>query len=379
MKIDTLGSEKSKSNVSTLVTIQDYNILFDCGIPLNKNLKLNSIVITHSHISHCEHIFNIINKGFNGKIITSQATSILLPFIFEEYFLTNFNFSKKFIIKLIDKLKKFIFPLKYNQLYNLNDRLNIRLKPAYHILGSSFVELDIREETRISKKIVYTGDLGPTETPILQSFKSPWKADILVMESFFGDKIHPPPKERVQILKNLLKQYKTIIIPEFSIGRIQEFIFDIRKISDIPIYFDSPVADKIYEMYEKLKPFFLEECIKKIKNKEFLYLENLNFITTEEEHKSFLKKIKKETYQKIVISSSNNFESKRTLDYYIHLKDDKEVKFIKLREFLSYSCHADKRNLRNFVKKMRYKPEKIYFIHGNKTSYKALENEILSS
>ncbi len=419
----TFLNESTKlTGISNLLEIGDYSILLDCGkfwednkiqLPFEPQ-NINAVIISHAHVEHFSGLIFLINRGYKGKIYVSEGTGKILPYMFEEYIKSFYNFKQKFINSLLNIIKNRLVSIPYKKVVNLTENITIRFKPAFHIFGSSFVEIDLRKGTHIEKKIVYSGDLGSTQTPMLQSPKSPWKADFLILESTFGDVLHPLPhlrKEKLKkIITNALNNQEIIIIPSYTFGRIQEFLFELNSLVSgrFEIVIDSPVVKKLPSLLNDIKSLFENEIIKKLKKKgDYLNFGKQIFIESEEEHFNFIEKLKRANEFKLMIAPSEDASSGRILDYLKNFleQDSCNILFLnkpsensignslinneeilidgkifrkkaKIHKFFEYSEHADRLNLINFVKRMRYKPEKIALIHGTETSIQSLLNEM---
>ena len=387
IKITTLKSQNPYTEICNILQIENYYFLLDAGKEWSKSIinpaEIFTILISHAHIEHIKGLLSLLNLGYKNKIFTTSGTKILLPLILEEYLKSNFAFKENFIKKLIDKITDKIFSLDFGKVFSINEKIDIRFKPAYHTFGSSFIEIDLREKTKISTKIVYSGDLGATETPLLLSPKSPWRADILILETANSNLIYPEPSKRKEILKKFLDENKIIVIPEYSIGRVEEIIYEINRISpETKIIFDTPIADKVEKYYTSTIKNFKEEILLKLQKKG-LKFKNLEFISTEKEHKKFLQNLNS-IKNSVIITPPPSLTTGRSSDY---LKYKDMITFIGLTPaylnsypFINYlpfySSHADKRNLVNFLKRIRFKPQKIVLFHSNENLISSFQEEI---
>jgi metallo-beta-lactamase family protein len=164
----------------------------------------------------------------------------------------------------------------------VSDSFKIKFHPAGHILGSAFVEVVVKvisdkkfKNLSKTKRIVFSGDLGAPYTPILSMPQSPYQADIVVLESTYGDRIHSGRKDRryrlLNILKKSLSDNGIIIIPAFAIGRTQELLYELneivekKKLPRLPVIIDSPLANRFTALYSDLKDFWDKESRKSLK------------------------------------------------------------------------------------------------------------------
>jgi metallo-beta-lactamase family protein len=205
----------------------------------------------------------------------------LIPLILENALKIGFTRDTKLISSFLRKVKGLLMPLPYGKWVALAG-CKIRLQPAGHILGSAFVEIK-KGSCKQSHTTVFSGDLGAPHTPLLPAPKAPYRADTLVMESTYGDKIHSGRKERVHTLQTRIescfKNRGTILIPAFSIGRTQELLYEIEQIihrkskklaaqgiswEDLDIFVDSPLANKFSAVYKTLASFWDGEAKRRV-------------------------------------------------------------------------------------------------------------------
>ena len=203
-------------------------ILVDCGLFQGAELSadgasfeqlqvtfpvehLKALVVTHVHIDHVGRIPYLLAAGFRGPIICSEASAKLLPLVLEDAVKIGFTRDPELINRFIQQIEAQIVPLRYKRWHTVVDSaadgvgLKVKLKPAGHILGSSFVECIVNGDGQ-KERILFSGDLGPPHTPLLPAPKSPYRADVLVLESTYGDRLHEDRTHRLECLgKTLVK------------------------------------------------------------------------------------------------------------------------------------------------------------------------------
>ncbi len=243
----------------------EHSLLVDCGLfqgqevddnrPALERLSIDfpiktieALIVTHVHIDHIGRLPYLLAAGFRGPIICSPPSAHLLPLVIEDALKIGFTRNKVLIERFLEQVKQQLVIVPYKQWHSLLDKdglaVKVRLQRAGHILGSAYVEVDYRAtaqnessqnvHNQKSQRIVFSGDLGAPWTPLLPAPRSPYRADILVLESTYGDRLHQHRRERSQQLKQLIEQAMRrrghIIIPAFSIGRTQELLYELEHI-----------------------------------------------------------------------------------------------------------------------------------------------------
>ena len=423
---------------------EDSSILIDCGLfqgtevsedngSAVDQLKINfpvenikALVVTHVHIDHVGRIPYLLAAGFRGTIYCSYPSAELLPLVLEDALKIGFTRNQRLIDKFLTQIEKQIKPLPYKKWQKIDDALKIKLQPAGHILGSAYVEVDYHEtdekaqkKRKIKTRIVFSGDLGATYSPLLAAPRSPYRSDVLVLESTYGDKVHQNRKSRrkalAEVINRAVENRGVILIPAFSIGRTQELLYEIeellhkQKIEDIEVIVDSPMAAKFTAIYRKLKKYWDREAKRKLnRGRHPLAFEQLWTVDEHKEHLQTVKYLKKTARPTIVIAASGMCSGGRIVNYLKALIEDErtDILFVgyqaqgtpgrtiqkygprkngsnnsrvgwvelegkkydinaEVHTISGYSAHADQRNLVNFIKRMRHKPNDIRLVHGD--------------
>ena len=200
---------------------------------------IKALVVTHVHIDHVGRIPYLLAAGFEGPILCSEPSAKLLPIVLEDAFKLSFSRDHAQIEKYIRLVEQRIIALPYQHWFTLDDSdgllARIRLQRAGHILGSAYVEIDLSyPQTGEGKRVVFSGDLGAPHAPFLMPPESPERADILVIESTYGDRLHEDRSTRRQrleaVIEQALEDQGTVLIPAFSIGRTQELLYELEDI-----------------------------------------------------------------------------------------------------------------------------------------------------
>ena len=200
---------------------------------------IKALVVTHVHIDHVGRIPYLLAAGFAGPILCSEASAKLLPIVLEDAFKLSFSRDQQRIERYIDIVESRLVALPYQHWFTLVDteelKARIRLQRAGHIIGSAYVEIDLNyPQAGESKRIVFSGDLGAPHAPFLMPPQPPECADILVLESTYGDRLHEDRQTRRQrleaVIEQALQDQGTVLIPAFSIGRTQELLYELEEI-----------------------------------------------------------------------------------------------------------------------------------------------------
>lgn len=261
-------------------------ILVDCGLVQGEKLAteanwvpfsydpktIDYLFITHAHIDHIGRIPKLVHDGFTGKIFATPATCALARPMLEDTAMilshnTDDGLDKIYSPEILAASLANWTGIEYEHPFELMPGVTVTMHNAGHILGSAFIEFAIGE-----KKIVFSGDLGNTPSPILPDTAPLTDPDYLLVESVYGDRLHEDRAIRRDMLQDvLLENYKkagTLVIPTFSLERSQEILFEInnllqeRKIPKMPVYLDSPLAIAVTHIYHQ----FSNELNAEIKN-----------------------------------------------------------------------------------------------------------------
>jgi metallo-beta-lactamase family protein len=292
MKLTFHGAAREVTGSAHIVTINGKNILLDCGLfqgkrkeAFEKNrhflvnpAKIDAILLSHAHMDHSGNIPTLIKKGYNGKIFCTDATADLCQIMFRDCANIQIRdieyvnkkrirqgknpFEPLYTIEDADIASEHLEPVPYSKPFTLFDKTEVCFHDAGHILGSAFTEITFRENGQ-TKKLMFTGDIGRRDIPILQDPVVIKDIDYLITESTYGDRKHPPAEDVKGKLKELVNEICStggkLIIPAFSIGRTQLLIYMLNKlysegqICPVPIYVDSPLSSAATEVYSKHK------------------------------------------------------------------------------------------------------------------------------
>ncbi|MBU5455431.1 metallo-beta-lactamase family protein [Keratinibaculum paraultunense] len=436
MDIQFFGAAKMVTGSNHLIKTDKYNILIDCGMfqgsseierlnyedfPYDPR-DIDYLILTHAHIDHSGRIPKLVKDGFKGKIITTKPTYDLCKIMLKDSAKIQEadvewenrkrqRAGKEFIEPLytIEEAEislKFFETYLYNQRIKINDDILLKFRDAGHMLGSAIIELWIKENGQYVK-LVFSGDLGMPDRPIINDPEYIDSADYLIIESTYGNRVHEKFKESaeklVDIINRTVVKGGTVIIPSFAVGRTQEIIYELNKHYEynnnieeymkIPIYVDSPMAVLATEAFQANSSSFNEEAKKLIlKGDNPFIFPNLRYIKDQKESIA----LNKYKFPKVIISSSgmatggrvrhhlkhNLWDEKNSLVFVgyqaegtlgrIILNGAKKVKILgeevavkaEIYDLQGFSGHADQLMLMDWIRKFKTKPQKIFIVHG---------------
>lgn len=200
---------------------------------------VQALVVTHVHIDHVGRIPYLLAAGCKDPIYCSEPSAKLLPIVLEDAFKLGFSRDQKAVERYLKLVEQRLCPLPYQRWSTLLETeeliARVRLQRAGHILGSAYEEVDLTyPASGENRRIVFSGDLGAAHAPLLMPPGSPKRADILVLESTYGDRLHEDRTNRRQrleaVIEHALQDQGTVLIPAFSIGRTQELLYELEEI-----------------------------------------------------------------------------------------------------------------------------------------------------
>ncbi|KJS22556.1 MAG: metallo-beta-lactamase [Clostridiaceae bacterium BRH_c20a] len=430
MKITFYGAaETVTGSCFKLTTDNGSNILIDCGLfQGSRELKernygdfafdpseIDVVLLTHAHIDHSGLIPKLSNKGFQGKIFTTNVTkelcSIMLP---DSGHIQEMEVERKnrklarankplldpiYTVEDAEKCMGQFVGVAYNTPVEILPEIKTIFKDAGHILGSAMIELYVE-----GKKILFSGDIGNNDQPIINDPTIIDQADFVIMESTYGNRFHLETEDKatqlVQIINKTIRKGGNLIIPAFAIERTQDLIYHLKKIvnSDlipkIDIYIDSPLAIRATEIFCKYPDFYDEDAtkLKEEENQCIFDFPGLKYTLSADESKAinFLKN------NNIIISASGMCDAGRIKHHLKHnlWKSQTTVLFVgyqaqgtlgrkildgekvvrihgeevavnaDIENIEGFSAHADQKALVEWVQKFKDKPEKIFLVHG---------------
>ena len=240
MEIHHLGGERCVTGSCHLVRAGSAAVLVDCGAVQGDDEALamadwpvrpedvDYLLLTHAHVDHCGRVPELVQAGFEGEILCTHDTRALLGIMLADA-LGFTDWSEAEQSEILRRIDEAAWGFEYGRFFDLEGGVRFRLGQAGHILGSCFVRLEESPGRGGPSSVVFSGDLGPTDTPILPDPDLPEPCDLLVLESTYGDRRHAERGEaRIERLGELLsgaiRDGGKVYIPAFSLGRTQELI-----------------------------------------------------------------------------------------------------------------------------------------------------------
>ncbi|SDF44011.1 metallo-beta-lactamase family protein [Thermus arciformis] len=271
MRIVPFGAAREVTGSCHLLLAEGRRVLLDCGMFQGREEAKNhgpfgfdprgveAVVLTHAHLDHVGRLPKLFREGFRGPVYATRATGLLMRIVLEDALkvMEEPPFSREDVEEALAHLE----PLEYGEWLRLGD-LTLAFGQAGHLPGSAFVVAQGEGKT-----LVYSGDLGNRQKTVLPDPSLPPKADFVVCEGTYGDRPHRPFPETVReflgILEETLGQGGKVFIPSFAVERAQEVLFLLyehgHRLPKAPIYLDSPMAERVLELYPRLVRYFSEE------------------------------------------------------------------------------------------------------------------------
>ncbi|KJS04393.1 MAG: metallo-beta-lactamase [Flavobacteriales bacterium BRH_c54] len=430
--IHFLGAAGTVTGSKYLIDTGDRKIMIDCGLfqglkelrlknwdylPVNV-AEIDTVLLTHGHMDHTGYLPRLVKMGFKGSILATQPTLAIAKIILldsakiqEEYAeqankegFTKHNPAEP--LYTIQDAERAINHFKYlpeGEWITLYPEIKVCFQYNGHIIGATFIELDVH-----GKRFVFSGDVGRKEDLLMRSPKKPKRADVLFIESTYGDKVHPIDnlEEKLKaIVNDTVEKGGTLIIPSFAVERTQTLMYllwqlhDKKAIPDIPMIMDSPMGANVLEVFHNYRDWHklpIDDCTKMC-----------NTFRVVQEYKETWEIIDNKT-PKIIIAGSGMMSGGRVLTYlqqYIGrpettvllagfqaegtrgrklLEGVREVKIYgkyypvkaKIENLQVLSAHADQTELLDWMSEIKNTPEEVFIVHGETTSAKVFSDKV---
>lgn len=435
MKLTFIGADHEVTGSCHCLEVGGKYILVDYGMEQGVNTFENAklpvdeacidyVLLTHAHVDHSGLLPLLYAKGFRGQVFTTDASADLCEIMLRdcahiqamEAEWKNRKAKRSADVQKVEPiytmedaegLIKRIVPCHYDTIIDVCEGVKIRFTDIGHLLGSASIEVWLTEGES-SKKIVFSGDIGNKDKPLLKHPRYTEEADYVVMESTYGDRLHGVDhpdyaQELAKIIQETFDKGGNVVIPSFAVGRTQEILYYIRKIKAdglvkghgvFPVYVDSPMAVRATSIFQENKAeCFGEEALELVhEGINPISFPGLKLSITSDESKA----INFEDTPKVIISASGMCEAGRIRHHLKHnlwrsestvlfvgyqsvgtlgraiVEGAKEVKLFgepieiraKITKLVGLSGHADKNGLLDWVLAFKEKPRKVFVVHG---------------
>ncbi len=406
------------------------------GLPCNE-AELDFVLLTHAHVDHSGMLPLLSARGFTGPIYTTGATADLCSIMLRDCAhiqaqeaewksrkkkrsatLEEVDSEPVYTMQDADRAIKQLVACDYDKMLDLADGIQVRFTDIGHLLGSSSIEVFLNENG-LHKTICFSGDIGNKNQPLIKDPKYTKKADYVIMESTYGDRLHEKAEvnsvsDLAKLIQETLDRGGNLVIPSFAVGRTQEILYFIKQIKDagmvkyhdFPVYVDSPLAAEATEIFQKnYYTCFDDEAMKLIKDGDNpLTFPGLNLSITAEESKA----INFDEEPKVIISASGMCEAGRIRHHLKHnlwrpectvlfvgyqangtlgraiLEGADEVKLFgepisvraEIRSLPGLSGHADKDGLVEWLAAFEEKPKQVFVVHGDDMACEAFSEYV---
>ncbi len=440
MKLRFLGAAQNVTGSRHLLESNGKRILVDCGLYQERQFRdrnwepftippdsIDAVLLTHAHLDHCGLLPKLVREGFKGKIYCTAATAEIAQIIlFDSAKLQEEDAKFKLkrhkregrkgpypVVPLytaadVEACLPLFSPIEYYKTVKLSDGIEARFCEAGHVLGSSVIKV-IANNNGQSRSVLFSGDLGRPDRPILRDPTVIEQADYILVESTYGDRVHKGRDETkdmiADVVNSAVKINGNIIVPSFALERSQELLYYINElllektIPHIRVFLDSPMAAGITKVFKKHAELFDREMAEFMRNNESPFnFPGLNITGSTEESKSINNirgtfmviagsgmctggRIKHHLVNNIAKSESTimfvGYQAVGTLGRRI-VNSEKEVRILgqqfpvnaRVVKINGFSAHADKEELLQWLSVLKTAPRKVFIVHGEAESSK---------
>ncbi|MDF2838731.1 MAG: Metallo-beta-lactamase family protein R-specific [Evtepia sp.] len=440
MKLSFFGAAKTVTGSCHCVEVNGKKILIDCGLHQGRDDQDNSVldfapnyidylIVTHAHIDHSGRIPLLVKQGFQGQIFTTRMTGELLSIMLRDSAHIQESDAQwknqkgkraghepvepLYTIEDAERAVKQVVGFEYGQVIEIFDGAKLRFIDAGHLLGSASVELWLKEGD-VERKIVFSGDIGNVNQPIIRDPSFITEADYVVMESTYGDRNHEPSsgsrvpakeytEQLAQIIDETFDQGGNVVIPSFAVGRTQELLYAVREMKEkgmvkkhpnFTVCVDSPLASEATKIFTgDLRGYLDEEALKLVSAGEALFTFPGFTMTASSEESKLLNM---DPTPKVIISASGMCDAGRIRHHLKHnlWRSESSIVFVgyqaegtlgrqliegkesvklfgeqiavnaKIYNFRAFSSHADRDHLIDWIEKFSPKPMQVFVVHG---------------
>ena len=434
MKLSFYGADQCVTGSCHCLEVNGKRILVDCGLQQGRDEVSNEalpfaantidfLLVTHAHIDHTGRIPMLIKEGFRGRILTTRLTADLMDIMLQDSAHIQEQDAEwknrkaersgaprtepLYTIEDAQRVRQYMTTCEYRQVIDLCEGVRAEFVDAGHLLGSASI-IVTATEGGVTKQIVFSGDIGNVDQPIIRDPTYLTGADYVVMESTYGDRNHTEvwsyTDDLAKIIDETIAKGGNVVIPSFAVGRTQELLYFIREIKDagmvksdpdFPVYIDSPLAKKATTIFTgDLRGYLDEEALALVQDGTHMFnFTNLRMTETSEESKA----LNMDRTSKIIISASGMCDAGRIRHHLKHnlwrsecavvfvgyqaegslgrrlLEGAKSVKLFgeeiavnaRIVNFKGLSSHADRDHLLSWVEHFAPTPQQVFVVHGD--------------
>ena len=436
MKLSFFGADQCVTGSCHCLEVNGKKILVDCGLQQGRDEVSNAefpfaagsvdyVLITHAHIDHSGRVPMLIKQGFRGQILTTRLTADLMDImLLDSAHIQESDAEWKnrkaarsgaphveplYTIEDAAQVREYMTTCEYGQKVELCEGVTVEFIDAGHLLGSASILVDATEGG-VTKRLVFSGDIGNVDQPIIRDPSPVTGADYVVMESTYGDRNHTEvwsyTDDLARIIDETIGRGGNVVIPSFAVGRTQELLYVIREIKDkglvksnpdFAVYIDSPLAKKATSIFTgDLRGYLDEEALELVKDGTHMFtFTNLRMTETSEESKA----LNLDPTPKVIISASGMCDAGRIRHHLKHnlwrpdstivfvgfqgegtlgralLDGAKSVKLFgeeiavraEIVNFQGLSSHADRDHLLAWIQNVKApKPQHVFVVHGDR-------------
>lgn len=448
MKLTFLGAAHEVTGSCTLLEACGYKILIDCGmeqgqdiyenceIPASAN-NIDCVILTHAHIDHSGKLPMLAKDGFEGPVFATYATQKLCDIMLKDSaHIQEFEaewrnrkaqrsgesvYVPAYTMEDAEKILSLFVSCDYVKNYNIKDGISVRFLDAGHLLGSASIELTVTENGT-TKVLLFSGDIGNVSRPLIRDPYKPDCADIVVIESTYGNRLHGERPDYVgqltKIIQQTLDRGGNVVIPSFAVGRTQELLYLIRHIKEqnliknhdhFPVWVDSPMAAETTNIYSgDMMDYYDDQTLELINSGiSPIIFDDLKLAVSSDESKL----INFDDTPKVILSASGMCEAGRIRHHLKHnlWKSESTILFVgyqsegtlgrklldgadavklfgeeisvraQIAQMDGISGHADKNMLLGWLGNLKRKPETVFVNHGDDTVCDEFASEIMNT
>jgi metallo-beta-lactamase family protein len=446
MKIQFLGANRQVTGSRYLLEAGGQQVLIDCGLFQERDFQnrnwdpnaipprdVDAILLTHAHLDHCGLIPKLVKEGFRGPIYCTRATAPLADVVLmdsakiqsedaaykqkrhrQENRTAAHSYQPLYDEDDVVKSMKLFQKVDYRQPVKITDAISVIFQDAGHILGSAMFEVVV-SENGAPRRIIFSGDIGQPNRPIIRDPTMLEGADYVIMESTYGDRDHETGLEVAtqleRVIRDTIARGGNVVIPTFAVERAQELMWHIsrlvhaNKIPDIPVYLDSPMSVAVMEIFHEFHDYFDLETWRMIQSSQSpLMFPGLRFARSVDESKA----INRSKQPCIVMATSGmctggrikhhlranigrpestilfvGYQSEGTLGRQIldrrpNIRIHGQSFMVKahIDRIYGFSGHADRSGLLKWLGHMKHRPKQVFLTHGEERAALSLAQQI---